>query len=206
MIYINDDIEGFDLASAFEEVSVQRRTYALRYLRERDRRLSVAAYLLLCKGLREEFGIVEKPDFGFGVHGKPFLIGHPDIHFNLSHCDGVCACVISSHPVGIDVERILLYEDDVIRRTMNKTEQERIQRSEKPETAFIRLWTMKESLLKLTGQGLCVDLSSLLNNADRYCFTTDERDGYMLTVCEEKDERNRMLHLQENLAIKISNN
>lgn len=193
MVYINDDIEGFDLASAFEEVSVQRRTHAQRYLQEQDRRLSVAAYLLLCKGLSEEFGIVDKPEFGFGVHGKPFLIGHPDIHFNLSHCDGVCACVISSHPVGIDVERILHYEDDVMRLTMNETELEHIRRSENPEAAFIRLWTMKESLLKLTGQGLCDDLPGLLDDADRYCFTTDERDGYVLTVCEEKDERNRML-------------
>ena len=33
-----------------------------------------------------------------------------------------------------------------------------------PEMAFLRLWTRKESLLKLTGEGLCNSLPTLLEN------------------------------------------
>ena len=83
MIYLNDDIEGLDLEHAFASVSPQRRDYALRYRFELDRRLSLAVYLLLCEGLKEEYGISELQEFVFGHHGKPALKNHPEIHFNL---------------------------------------------------------------------------------------------------------------------------
>lgn len=184
MIYVDEDIWGYDLNQSLEQVSEQRRAHALRYVKEEDRRLSVAAYLLLCKGLEQEYGLSERLEFGYEKNGKPYLIGYPEIHFNLSHTKDVCACVISDHPVGIDVERILHQDEEVMRRTMNEEEMAEIDGSNNPEATFIRLWTMKESLLKLTGEGLCDDLPGLLVNKEDFHFTTETHDGYVLSVCE----------------------
>ena len=102
MIYLNDRIFDFDFETALAELSDQRREQALRFKHELGQRTCVAAYLLLCEGLQKEYGITDKPVFDYGEHGKPFIMGHPEIHFNLSHCREAAICIIAEHPVGID--------------------------------------------------------------------------------------------------------
>ncbi len=63
MIYLNDRLYDFDLQEALSQLSDQRREQALRYKFELGQRTCAAAYLLLCEGLRKEYGIMEKPVF-----------------------------------------------------------------------------------------------------------------------------------------------
>ena len=189
MVYIDEHIDDFDLQAALAELSHQRREQALRFKFERGQRTCALAYLLLKRALHEEFGIDELPLFEYGEHGKPLLVGHPDIHFNLSHCREAVACVVSRRPVGIDVESVGRYKESVARYTMNDEELAMIESAERPEVAFIRLWTMKEARLKLTGEGITDDLKTALADSARYRFTTTERltQNYICTVCEEKE-------------------
>jgi len=189
MVYIDEHIDDFDLQAALAELSEQRREQALRFKFERGQRTCALAYLLLKRALYEEFGINELPLFEYGEHGKPLLVGHPDIHFNLSHCREAVACVVSRRPVGIDVESVSRYKESVARYTMNDEELAMIEAAERPEVAFIRLWTMKEARLKLTGEGITDDLKTALADSARYRFTTTERltHNYIYTVCEEKE-------------------
>ena len=184
MIYVDEHIDRLDIQSALETVSEQRREHALRYKQERDRKLSLAVYLLLCKGLKEEYGITEPPVFEFGDHGKPILVDYPDIHFNMSHCREAAVCVIAPHSVGIDAESIRQYDRQLIERTMKVAERHNIENSLHPEEDFIRLWTMKESVLKLTGTGISDDLHKVLDDESRYRFITEYRQGYIITMCE----------------------
>lgn len=187
-IYIDDKPGQLDLEKALVSVSEQRRDHALRYRREHDRRLSLSAYCLLQQALRQEYGIGGQPLFTFNKYGKPMLADHPDIHFSLSHCREAAACVVSSAPVGIDVESLSSYDAELVERVMNTEEQQLISRSPNPRLAFIRLWTMKESLLKLTGEGLGTDLRSVL---DHYCglpagqcrFYSTVHPEYVCTTC-----------------------
>ncbi len=189
MVYIDEHIDDFDLQAALAELSEQRRQQALRFRFEHGQRTCALAYLLLRRALREEFGIDEQPLFDYGEHGKPVLVGHPDIHFNLSHCREAVACVVSRRPVGIDVESVSHYKESVAHYTMNDEELAMIKAAERPEAAFIRLWTMKEARLKLTGEGITDDLKTALADSARYRFTTTERltHNYIYTVCEEKE-------------------
>ena len=189
MVYIDEHIDDFDLEAALAELSEQRRQQALRFRFERGQRTCALAYLLLRRALYEEFGINELPLFEYGEHGKPLLVGHPDIHFNLSHCREAVACVVGRRPVGIDVESVSRYKESVARYTMNDEELAMIEAAERPEAAFIRLWTMKEARLKLTGEGITDDLKTALADSARYRFTTTERltHNYIYTVCEEKE-------------------
>lgn len=184
MIYLNDHIDDFDLEEAMNRLSPQRREQVMRYKHEQGRRLSVAAYLLFCEGLRQEYGITEPPVFGYQEGGKPFIEGHPDIHFNLSHCREAAICVIAPHPIGVDIESIRRFKEDLARYTMNDQEMEQIACDERPDIAFIRLWTMKEALLKLTGEGIRNDLKNLLaeHTDTRFHTIVSPDNRYVYTV------------------------
>ena len=182
MIYVREDIWDFDLESSLREISEQRREQALRFKHEQGRRLCVLAYLLLKQGLREEYGIMDNPVFEYNEHGKPFIVGHPEIFFNLSHCKEAVACAISDQPVGIDVESVRSYKERLARYTMNDEEVRDIETSDQPDTTFIRLWTMKEATMKLVGTGISKDMKSVIDT-DKYKYTTVDRQRYIYTVC-----------------------
>ena len=184
-IYIDDHIDGFDLEAALQQISEQRREQALRFKFERGRRECVLAYLLLKKGLHELYGITENPLFEYGEHGKPSIVGHPEIHFSLSHCREAVVCVVSDRPVGIDVESVVRYKEGLVAYTMNEQERQQIATAQQPDVAFTRLWTMKEARLKLTGEGITDDLKEALADSGRWHFSTVEclERGYIYTVC-----------------------
>ena len=182
MVYLNDDIAHFDFEAALPLLSAQRREQALKFSHELGRKTCAAAYLLLREGLRREYGIEEPPLFGYEPHGKPFLADHPDIHFNMSHCREAVLCVLSDRPVGADVESIGRHKDSLAAYTMSEAEREAIAASQRPDVEFTRLWTMKEALLKLTGEGLRSDMKSVLDNRKKIFTTVNEKKGYIYSV------------------------
>ena len=147
-------MEGFDLEAALPLLSGQRREQCLKFKYEMGRKTCAAAYLLLCQALREEYGIKELPLFDYGEHGKPHLTGRPDIHFSLSHCRNGVLCAVSSQPVGADIESFRSYRESLVNYTMNDAEQQQIRMAERPDIEFVRLWTMKEAVLKRSGEGI----------------------------------------------------
>lgn len=181
MIYISEDIWDFDLNAALTQVSGQRREQALRFRHEQGRRLCILAYRLLQKGLREEYGITEPPVFEYNEHGKPSIIGHSDIFFSLSHCKEAVVCVISDKPVGVDVETIRPFKESLARYAMSDDELQGILSADRPDIAFIRLWTMKEATFKLTGTGISNELKTVIDTS-KYSYTTVERQHYIYTV------------------------
>ena len=198
MILIDDHIYDFDLQAALSDISGQRRRQALRYSHEHGQRTCVLAYQLLCRALSEEFGITGNPLFEYAANGKPSIAGHPEIFFSLSHCREAVACAVRPRPVGIDVESVGRYREAVARYAMSDREQALIRQAAQPQLIFTRLWTMKEALLKLTGQGIGSHMKHVLDDLYYYCddedhhcpyrFTTIERlsEGYLCTVCEEE--------------------
>jgi|GEM_PF-3583280 len=122
-----------------------------------DRQLSALAYLLLVFALKNEGLFNGLPEFGYRTSGKPFLANYRDLYFNISHCDGVAACELSGREVGIDVETVGDYDDDLARSVCNDKEYAWVTRFEDPGNRakrFTRLWTRKESLVKWLGTGL----------------------------------------------------
>ena len=182
-VYISEKIWDFDLQAALGEISEQRCEQALKFKHEQGQRLCVLAYQLLKEGLRKEYGITDNPIFEYNEHGKPSIVGHPEIFFNLSHCKEAVICVISNKPVGVDVECIREFKESLVNYTMNDEEKTEITKSDKPEATFIRLWTMKEATAKLIGTGITHDVKSLINPT-KYKYTTVERQRYIYTVCE----------------------
>ena len=187
-IYIDENINDFDLDVAMTLLSEQRREQVARYKLEGPRRQAVAAYLLLRKALREMYGIHDAPVFEYDANGKPSILGHPEIFFNLSHCRKAVACVVADSPVGIDVEETCRFSDSIARYTLDDEEYESVVKADNPSQAFIRLWTMKEALLKYTGEGLRRDIKTVLrlSPANKVEFLTELHDGYVVSVVNTK--------------------
>lgn len=184
MIYLNDRPENLNLEEALRLLPPHRLENTLRLRHEIDRRISAAAYLLLREGLELEYGIREIPDFGYGPDGKPFLPGLGGIHFNLSHCRRGAVCAVSDREIGIDIEEIKPHDEDLMRHVLSPEEYDHVKEAVWPEAEFIRLWTLKESYLKFTGEGLRDDLRYLLPpRRVRFDTTVSAAGGYIFTVC-----------------------
>ncbi len=184
MVYIDDRLQRFSTAEVDSLISSfppQRAELLARYRNEAARRQGALAYLLLCRALREDFGILEPPVFSFGEHGKPFLAEHPDLHFNLSHCRVAVACAVSHSPVGIDIESIRTARPDLVRRTMNAAEAQSILSADDPDREFTILWTRKEAVLKLSGRGIVDDMRDVLTSAPSVSITTTVRNAYIFS-------------------------
>ena len=179
---VSEHIWDFDLQAGLEEISAQRREQALSFKFELGQRQCVLAYQLLKQALREGYGITENPVFQYNEHGKPSIVGHPEIYFNLSHCKEAVACVVSDEPVGVDVESIREYKEGLAEYTMNERELAEIAQAGNTAAAFIRLWTMKEATVKLVGTGITDNLKALIDT-DRYRYTTVTKDKYIYTIC-----------------------
>ena len=167
-----------------------RRELALKFRFLAGQVLCTKAYLLLKEGLRQQYGIDDNPRFGYGPHEKPFLPDYPDIHFNLSHCPNGVMCAIDDRPVGCDIERIQdSLKMDLVNYCCSDSEIAEITSSDNPGAAFIRLWTMKESYLKLTGEGLTDSLKSLLSDSVMKSVRFDTHictdRGFVYTVCSK---------------------
>ena len=151
--------------------------------------LCAKAFLMLKEGLEQDFNIKESVTFDYLEYGKPILKEHPNIHFNLSHCNKGILCVIDDEgPVGCDIEII---ERDIsealLKRCCCSREIDFIRSAHDSGAEFIRLWTKKESVLKFTGEGIHDQLPELLLQeriAEMKLKTVVcEREGFAYTVC-----------------------
>ena len=142
-------------------VDVQRRDEALRYRHLFGQFACLKSWLML-KTLVAPLGINDL-EMGHNEHGKPFLLHHPDMHFNLSHCKNGIAVVVDFSPVGIDIESFRHGNTALIDHTMNLAEAEWIRSSADPLETFTQYWTKKEAVVKLRGTGITNDLHRVLD-------------------------------------------
>lgn len=153
--------DGSLYAKLYDALSLQRRQKidALRF--QKDRRLSLAAGHLLEQGL-QELG-VEEYEIQYGEYGKPYLKNVPDLHFSLSHSGNCAVCVFYHRPVGVDIQQIRPVSQAVLKRVCTQEERRFLeaQDPEKVHEAFCRLWTAKESFMKLEGRGLQISPNAI---------------------------------------------
>lgn len=192
----NEEEELKSRLSAARREKIER----LRY--EADKRLSLGAGLLLDQGLRR-FGLREQTEaFGTVENGKPCLLNHPEIQFNLSHSGNMVMAAFSSCPVGCDVEKKQKARMDVAKRFFTPAEQ-RVLLAAKTEAErdllFSRLWTLKESYLKVSGRGMAMPLDSFIielggqprlvgESGKDYRFQEFSLPDYCASVCVRRKE------------------
>lgn len=151
--------------------------------------------MLLNDGMKRSCGIdVSESDIIAGQHGKPYFKSYP-YYFNISHCKKLAVCALSDCEIGADCEGIRKASPNVITRCFSEQEKNIINSADNPDAAFSRLWTLKESYVKLTGEGLSSDLSKIsfdlnnnmaLFNSGCNFYQLIINNSYFISVCGNK--------------------
>lgn len=150
---------------------------------------------LLEYGLKKEFG--QSYTVTAEINQKPSLLEAPHIQFNISHTKGLVVCAIGSCAIGIDIELIRPFEERLLRRVCSKEEQDYVLEVDDiqiREERFFRLWTLKESHVKATGQGIAQSLKEISFSIEKSGIIKSNVQGfyyaqvkilqkYVLSVC-----------------------
>lgn len=183
-------IRNFD--KQFNNVSPYRRERINSYKQPEDKRLCLAATLLLERAL-SEFGLKESEmDYYVNDYGKPYFKNRSDIFFSLSHSGNYAMAAASDKEIGCDIQQIKNIDIKLSKRFFTAEENKYVKNIDD----FFRVWTLKESFIKLKGKGLSMPLNSFcIENLDalpytdfdgvRYIFKENKIDGYHLSVCQK---------------------
>lgn len=168
------------------------------------------AYALLGEVLKKRFGIT---DFTIAKNekGKPFILEFSDVCFNISHCDGLAVCGISDKEIGVDAELIRNYNSKAMKRIFSAEERSAIAVSENPDTDFFRIWTLKESLCKFTGDGIFSGMSEYsfdLSQGEPICKKAADKiftqkiieKKWVVSVCAN-DRENDFVFINKNVFL-----
>jgi 4'-phosphopantetheinyl transferase len=106
----------------------------------------------------------------------------------------MAVCAVADRPVGVDTEKKGIDPGGIGEICFRPREREWISASPDPEEAFIRLWTRKESYLKLTGTGLAVapDTFSVLPGEapeDGIAWKEERVGEYLICVCTRGERK-----------------
>lgn len=92
--------------------------------------------------------------------GKPYIPGNP-IYFSMSHSGTKAMVVISDSEVGCDIQLKKSEDTSLADRFFTETECNEINSSDNHSLTFYKMWTLKESFMKLTGKGLSLGLKNV---------------------------------------------
>lgn len=151
---------------------------------EDKKRSFVSGYLLdfMCRDLE-----IEKPLYEYTDKGKPFLKGE-ECTFNLSHSGAyvMLAYHKGKEPLGADIQQIRTMREGMEKRIRHENENVPSEKVERLQYLNC-LWAVKESFVKMTGEGLARDFRTI--HVDFESGTVRTEDGIMteLLVWEWKE-------------------
>lgn len=175
-------------------VGTERRKKVMRYYRPDDRKRSLGAGIIIRKILTEN-GLSES-NLKYSENEKPVV---DNLFFNISHAGDYVVGVLSDCEVGCDIEKNDNAPLKIAEHYFYSSELDYIKTANDKNKAFFTLWTLKESYMKMTGRGmsLALDAFEVAPTADGFIlgksqkkrgfFRTMEFDGYIFSVCNEKE-------------------
>ncbi|WP_313073333.1 4'-phosphopantetheinyl transferase family protein [Lacrimispora sp.] len=170
-------------------VSEKRQETLRRYRFPIDRKLSLYAELLVRKQAMRLLGLNnDEIKFGTNEYCKPFIQGHTQFQFNISHTRNAIAVAFSSHEVGVDIERINPPDYQISKQFFTFFEHNYILSHKNPNRAFYEIWTKKEAYTKCIGTGLTKPLKSfdVLNTEISTLMYMYEIGEYIISYCSNE--------------------
>ena len=142
--------------------------------------ISIVEYFLVKHALK----IKGLPDFDYNENGKPSIKNSK--HFNISHSGDWLVVATSNKPIGIDIQKNTPLKISVANRVCSESELNHLNTSTNQTVEFTKLWTMKESFVKMKGGSVFQNLKQVNVNQPLCTFEFFELKDYQICICEEK--------------------
>lgn len=144
-------------------------------------------------------------------NGKPCYEYLPNCFFNISHCSTAVAVAVAHAPVGVDIESPRTVKPGAVRKCCNPGElsyifdapfsQITLQKDLTPEQAkrFLNLWTLKESYVKMTGDGLRIPFDTVCFDIPKF-----QRINQNILRWTQPGQYQSYLYSQKNTVISLT--
>lgn len=146
-------------------VSNEKRKKIENFHRKEDSYRGLIADLLVRSLIIRKYSISnEEIEFKNNLYGKPYLHNFSNFEFNVSHSGDWVVCAVDKFSIGIDVELIKPIEFEIAKSFFAEAEYNDLLSIEplRKLDYFYDLWTIKESYVKVLGEGLTIPLNSFL--------------------------------------------
>ncbi len=172
-----------------------RQEKCLSYINEADRKRSMGAGLII-ENILTDFNCIGS--LGEGLNQKPVADG---VFFNVSHSGDYVIGVASDTPVGCDIEKMEAAPLEIADKFFFNSEKDYILTHSDKDYAFWQMWTLKESYMKMTGEGMqlkldsfCVviddDIKVYRDGVGQDCtFNHFTHDGHLISVCKKNNDK-----------------
>lgn len=196
-----EELKRVEQEKLLDLLDPDRKQRTMRIKCNEDRLRSIGAGLLL------QFAFISygytKDEWRRAIHkrsqcGKPSLENYPEFHFSISHSGNWVVCGVHCEEIGLDIQRKKDIDQKIAKRFF--AEEEYIKIQDQPANAlkaelFYKMWTAKESYVKLVGTSIATGLTEYICDVDnnrifdtkmsRYAqieYKNIESD-YLLCVC-----------------------
>ncbi len=181
-----------DNPSIMEGLPYKRQEKCLRYIKADDRKRSLGAGKIINQILKD-FNCEGK--LAEGTNRKPEAEG---IFFNVSHSGNYVIGVAADTPIGCDIEKTETAPLEIAHRYFNASEIKYIMSAKSKDLAFRQMWTLKESYMKMTGEGMKLKLDSFnivigkeiqvyFQGIKQNCtFEHYIHDGHSIAICQKE--------------------
>ena len=142
------------------------------------REFLIVEYFIVTKKLK----LKNTGDFSYGETGKPF-VENAELNFSLSHCNDILIVAFSKSNIGVDIQFLLPFKNEVASLVCNDAEYNLIENSKNPDLEFTKLWTKKESIVKFYGGTLYKDTKNILTDNPHLKVITKTKKGYAVSIC-----------------------
>lgn len=195
-----------------DRVDETRREKVWQCRNEEDRKRSLLAGYLIQVGIRNWLKEKGGPQldaaplslaYVYGENGKPFLKDYGGVSFSLSHSGRYVIGAFSDHEVGADVQKHKIIRFGMAERFFTEGDNTLLERlgPENANVNFYRIWAVKESYMKLTGEGMRQGLDATVvepegeglhcgrvirkngSTGDAYFAVNDSLEDYSIAVC-----------------------
>jgi len=202
ILKIEKNINRDEFTRLLRYVSEEKRERINRFYRFDDAQRTLLGDVLARYAICKRLGISNRDlHFSANRYGKPILLEPNGIHFNISHSGNWVVCAVDDAAVGTDVELIKPIDFKIAENFF--AEEEYISLISQPEEMrmkyFYKIWTLKESYIKMEGKGLSIPLDSFTirvennkinvttgNKIQEFCFYQSFLDSETIyTVCTQ---------------------
>ncbi len=184
-LYLFNNVDTFDYTKHLDTLPEERRQKALQYKQETDRKLCVASFLLLKAALKDSYNIDGDFTLNYNEHGKPYLADYENIFFNISHCCYGVVCAVSDYEVGVDIQDIRQFKENVPKKVFCAEEQDSLDKATDKDREFARIWSKKEAYYKMLGRGLTRKMNEFNTLNKDYIQTFDYENFCISASCLE---------------------